>query len=216
MPLQNRVNPFGELFRTDERGTMMGNRGGVLHNGHREIVSHFKNRRWITCVLTFKGRQRVVMSEGLYTELFFLDEAVAFGAGHRPCAECRRARFNAFRDAWQKRSGLDRRPMADEMDMELHAARLEGKRTKVTYDAALRALPDGTFIEVGGSAYLLWKGAQLLWSADGYGRREMRSKDEIVRVLTPRPIVECFEQGYEPAVHETATRWTETVGAASV
>ncbi len=216
MPLQNRVNPFGELFRTHARGTMMGNRGGVLHNGHREIVGHFTNRRWITCVLAFKGRQRVVMSERLYTELFFLDEAVAFAAGHRPCAECRRVRFNAFREAWQKRSGLDRRPMADEMDMELHAARLEGKRKKVTYDAVLGALPDGTFIEVGGSAYLLWKGAQLLWSADGYGCRQMRSNDEIVRVLTPRPIVECFERGYEPAVHETATRWTETVEAASV
>lgn len=90
MPLQNRVDPFGNIFRTAARGTMLGNRGGALHNSDREIVRGYKSRRWITCVLEFRGRQRIVMSPNLYTELFFLDEAVAFAAGHRPCAECRR------------------------------------------------------------------------------------------------------------------------------
>ncbi len=88
MPLQNRVDPFGNLFRTPARGTMMGNRGGVLH-ANREIVRPYKSRRWITCLLEFRGWHRVVMSERRYTELFFLDEATAFAAGHRPCCECR-------------------------------------------------------------------------------------------------------------------------------
>src|SRR5580704_4191915 len=88
MPLQNRVDPFGNLFRTPARGTMVGNRGGVLHNSEREIVRNYKSRRWITCVLEFKGRRRIVMTERRYTELFFLDEATAFAARHRPCAEC--------------------------------------------------------------------------------------------------------------------------------
>ena len=125
MPLQNRVDPFGELFRTSARGTMMGNRGGALHNSDREIIRCFKSRRWITCVLQFRGRHRIVMSERRYTELFFLDEAVAFAAGHRPCAECRRERFNAFRHSWRRSSGQDHLPMADEMDLELHPARID-------------------------------------------------------------------------------------------
>ena len=88
MPFQNRVDPWGRIFRSSARGTLMGNRGGALHNERREIVRQHKGRRWITCVLEFKGRYRKVMTPGRYTELFFLDEAVAFAAGHRPCAEC--------------------------------------------------------------------------------------------------------------------------------
>src|ERR1700739_433376 len=100
MPLQNRVNPSGVIFASPARGTLMGHRGGVLHNPQGESVRQYASRRWITCLLEFKGRHRVVMSPGRYTELFFLDEAVALAAGHRPCAECRRARVNDFRRAW--------------------------------------------------------------------------------------------------------------------
>src|ERR1700735_4234236 len=100
MPLQKRVDTFGNLLSTLARGEMMVNRGGALHNSDREIVRSYKSRRWIACVLEFKGRRRTVMSERRYTELFFLDEAVAFAAGHRPCAECRRGRFKAFRERW--------------------------------------------------------------------------------------------------------------------
>ena len=128
MPLQNRVDPFGNLIRTHARGTLMGNRGGALHNTEREIVRNYKSRLWITCVLEFRGRRRTVMAERRYTELFFLDEAVAFAAGHRPCAECRRERFNAFKDAWRRARGLDNLPFADEMDMELHPARTDSQK----------------------------------------------------------------------------------------
>ena len=84
MPLENRVDPFGNIFRSPARGTFMGNRGGALHNESREIVRTYKRRRWITCVLEFRGRHREIMAPRRYTELFFLDEAVAFAAGHRP------------------------------------------------------------------------------------------------------------------------------------
>jgi hypothetical protein len=107
MPLQNRVDPFGNLFRTPARGTMMGNRGGVLH-ANREIIRPHKSRRWIMCVLEFKDRHRIVMSERRYTELFFLDEATALAAGHRPCRECRRERFSAHQivmDLMRQRAG---------------------------------------------------------------------------------------------------------------
>src|SRR6266568_2878440 len=103
MPLQNRVDPCGTIFATSARGTLMGNRGGVIHSQAREIVRPYASRRWIACLLEFKGRWRRVMSPNRYTELFFLDEAVALAAGHRPCAGCRRERFNAFKAAWSHR-----------------------------------------------------------------------------------------------------------------
>jgi hypothetical protein len=201
MPLQNRVDPFGNIFRTHARGTMMGNRGGALHSSDREIVRSYKSRRWITCVLEFKGRYRKVMSEGRYTELFFLDEATAFAAGHRPCAECRRERYNAFRDAWWLRSKGERRPFADEMDLELHAARVD-KGNKVTYEAALSSLPDGAFVRVEGGAHLVWRDALLLWTPEGYASK-YRPQDVVVTVLTPKPIVECFRGGYVPQIHSS-------------
>src|SRR5216684_524132 len=155
MPLQNRVDPFGNLIRTAARGTMMGNRGGTLHNGDREIVRGYKSRRWIACVLEFRDRHRTVMSPNRYTELFFLDEAVAFAAGHRPCAECRRERFNAFRDAWMLREGAEAPPCrADAIDAVLHPARIGSHGIKVTYKAALDSLPNGCFVRIDRSPYL--------------------------------------------------------------
>jgi len=205
MPLQNRVDPFGGLIRSAARGTMMGNRGGALHNADREIVRGHKSRRWITCVLEFRGRQRVVMSPNRYTELFFLDEAVAFAAGHRPCAECRRERYNAFKGAWQLAHQLDEPPFADEMDAELHAARIE-KRKKVAWEAALRSLPDGCFVQIERDACLVLGDALLLWTPQGYARRDARPRNSIVTVLTPEPIVGCFRLGYQPQIHQTAWR----------
>ncbi|MDO3639880.1 hypothetical protein Q2100_29330, partial [Mycolicibacterium sp. KC 300] len=98
MPLQNRVTPDGDIIATEARGTLMGNRG-VLHDADRRIVRRSRNRMWLICLLEFRERRRSVMTPGSYTELFFLDEAVALAAGHRPCAECRRDRYRAFLDA---------------------------------------------------------------------------------------------------------------------
>src|ERR1700676_5223498 len=168
MPLQNRVDPCGNIFRSPARGTFMGNRGGALHNADREIVRSFKSKRWIACVLEFRGRYRRVMSPRRYTELFFLDEAVAFAAGHRPCAECRREPFNAFKDAWQRAHRQADPPFADEMDLELHPARFDRRRKKVTYQAALRSLPDGCFVQLDGSACVIWQDSLLVWTPEGY------------------------------------------------
>ncbi len=179
---------------------MMGNRGGVLHNGDREIVRNYKSRRWITCLLEFKGWHRIVMSERRYTELFFLDEAVAFAAGHRPCAECRRERFNAFKEAWRRAKKLEALPFADEMDLELHRTRIE-KRQKVTHEAAASLLPDGCFVEIDGSAWLVSGGELLLWTPEAYTTRIARPNDLTVTVLTPAPVVECFRHGYKPEIN---------------
>src|SRR5262245_6877749 len=94
-PKQNRVDPFGRLHAVEARGTWMGNRG-VLHNERGQVVAQWRLKRWITCTLSFKNRWRPVFTPRRYSELFFLDEATAFSAGHRPCAECRRERYNEF------------------------------------------------------------------------------------------------------------------------
>jgi len=97
--LQNRVDPLGNIIKTPARGQWMGNRG-VIHNDKKEILRPFKLKAWITCKLEFKNWKRQVMTPNRYTELFFLDEATAFGAGHRPCFECRRDDYNLFKSYW--------------------------------------------------------------------------------------------------------------------
>ena len=175
----------------------MGNRGGVLHNDNREIVRQYAGRRWITCLLEFKGWWRAVMSPNRYTELFFLDEAVALAVGHRPCAECRRDRFNAFKDAWARSKDLNGKnlPLVDQIDRELHASRIDGKKQKVTYQALLDELPDGCFVQIDGSSYLVWGDALFLWSPEGYLARQHRPSEGTVTVLTPEPVVRCLREG---------------------
>ncbi|HEY2843021.1 MAG TPA: hypothetical protein VGJ09_05195 [Bryobacteraceae bacterium] len=206
MPLQNRVDPSGTIFASAARGTFLGNRGGALHNANREIVRPYASRRWITCLLEFKGRRRSVMSPGQYTELFFLDEAVALAAGHRPCAECRRNRFNAFKDAWI-RAGEPRAAnalLADEMDQELHRARIDRQKGKITWQAALHSLPDGCFVQIDGASYLVWDRTLLLWSPEGYRNKRKFADNLTVTVLTPEPIVRCLRQGYIPEIHASS------------
>jgi hypothetical protein len=156
------------------------------------------------CVLSFRGRKRTVMLPGRYTELFFLDEATALSAGHRPCAECRRERFNAFRAAWQMGLGLSSPPTADEMDRQLHAERLGPHRVKQTFVAELKELPSGVFIQhdAGGGEkpYLVWDDDLLAWSPGGYRQRLARPRNAEVVVLTPSSTVEVIRAGYVPEI----------------
>lgn len=181
----------------------MGNRGGAIHDHDRRIVRQFATRRWITCVLEFKGRRRTVMSPGRYTELFFLDEAVALAAGHRPCAECRRGRFNEFKQAWIRavNSSAQQFLYADEIDLELHRSRIDRAKGKVTWQASLNSLPDGAFIRIDEASYLIWGGSLLRWSPAGYVEKQRRPDGLTATVLTPEPIVGCLRCGYKPEVH---------------
>jgi hypothetical protein len=147
------------------------------------------------------------MSPGRYTELFFLDEAVALASGHRPCAECRRERFNAFKDAWIRSGdslGGKNAPLADEIDKELHRTRIDRRKGKISYEASLSSLPDGCFVQLEGSSYLVWGDKLLLWSPEGYLRNGHRPSDLTVTILTPEPVVRCIRQGYRPEVHESS------------
>jgi hypothetical protein len=209
MPFQNRVDPWGRLHAVAARGTLLGNRG-ILHNGHKEIVAQWKTKAWITCRLVWRGRQRTIMTPGSYTELFFLDEATAFSAGHRPCAECRRERFREFKLLWRAANSemiASPEPSVAEIDKILHAERTLRGGKKVTYEAELGTLPDGTLIEVGSAAYLIWAKRLLQWSFAGYAEiNESPPLQRNARVLTPASIVRMFRDGFRPEAHESVQK----------
>jgi hypothetical protein len=170
MPLQNRVNPLGELFASPARGSLFGNRGGRFHTDARTLTARrWASRQWICCVLDFKNRRRDVWGR-FYTELFFLDEPTALAAGHRPCFECRRQDAEAFAEAWRKARRLGTRPYADAMDTVLHDQRLDG-RTKRLHRREIDALPDGAFIALDSAAFSIRGNALLHWTPEGYDAR---------------------------------------------
>jgi hypothetical protein len=206
MALHNRVTPAGEIVADPARGLFVGNRG-ILHDDARRLGrARWRHKNWITCLLDFKGRRRDVMSPRRYTELFFLDEAVALAAGHRPCAECRRDRYRAFVAAWAAGTGHDGPPpRAHELDAVLHAARIDPTtRRQRTYMAELSCLPDGAFIRLEDAPLLVLGDRLLPWAPGGYGDAVARPSGGSVCVLTPRPSVAVLAAGYRPALYPGA------------
>lgn len=206
-PLQNRVDPFGQIVAAGARGAFMGNRGGCMHDerqrlGRRRWVS----ARWITCLLEFRGWHREVMTPRRYTELFFLDEATAFAAGHRPCAECRHGDLGRFREAWVAGNpawGFEPRTSISAIDAVLHRERTAAHRP-APVDCA--ALPGGVFVtrpNAPAVALLAWGGRLHEWSFGGY-RGVPQIAEGVVTVLTPATVVNAFRAGYIPLVHPTA------------
>jgi hypothetical protein len=181
----------------------MGNRG-CLHDAAQRIRRAFGVKRWIVCVLQFKGRRRRLMAPGRYTELFFLDEATALAAGHRPCAECQRERYLLFREHWTAATGTAGVPSAAELDEAVHAERVDGPR-KRTYTERLARLPAGVIVaHDGDAAGLVLDGTLRPWRPGGYGPPLARPAAEPVRVLTPRSIVGAIAHGYPVGLHASA------------
>jgi hypothetical protein len=175
----------------------MGNRG-LLHNEHREIVRPFRLKAWLICVLEFKGRHRAVMTPRLYTELFFLDEATAFAAGHRPCFECRREAAQHFRQCWVRGNpgySFTETTSINEIDAILHDERLAPAGS---FMARTGELPDGVFVLYEDQPHLVAGGALFLWSPFGYEEAVAPSPDIALAVLTPRSTVNAFRMGYVP------------------
>jgi hypothetical protein len=212
MPRQNRVTPFSTLIATPARGTLTGNRG-CLHDDHGQIRRDYQGQRWIICLLEFKGRQRAIMQPGHYTELFFLDEATALAAGHRPCAECQRDRFNLFRELWAKGNPAvtaTTRPAAASIDAVLHAERTATGSEQHRYCSALDDLPEGTFVTDGEHrAYVVLKQRLVEWSPAGYNSPAAHVINFPVRVLTPSSIVRTLAAGYPVNVHASAQQIVE-------
>ena len=205
MTLQNRVTPTGEIVADPGRGLLMGNRG-CLHTPDRRLgTARWRSKLWICCTLTFKGVRRDVMPPGRWTALFFLDEATALAAGHRPCAYCRRADYVAYAQAWQSAQGLPVRPSATEMDARLHAERVAPRtRRQLTRPARVRDLPDGVMVRHAGVVGLLRAGSLRPWSFQGYGPAVAIAPVTEVEVLTPPSSVAALRAGFRPLLHPTA------------
>lgn len=203
MPLQNRVTPEGEIVAIAARGSMMGNRGGALHDQTRSLGRRrWVSRQWICCVLSFKNRHRQVMQTNRYTELFFLDEATALAAGHRPCFECRRQDAVKFAEAWATAHGLTTPPKAGEMDKVLHGERLQTDGGKRTHTMPWTTLPDGTVVRLPDGPALVLADKVWPWTPDGYTAPAPRPEGpHQACVLTPPAIVATLRSGYQPMLH---------------
>ena len=200
MVLQNRITPFGELIATPARGTLMGNRGGRLHDAARKLTARrWTSKQWICCRLAFNDRHRTVWGDS-YTELFFLDEVTALAAGHRPCFECRRRDAEHFARLF---AASETRATADAMDDVLHSERLDGLAKRV-HRAQIDTLPDGAMIAMEGEAFALRGGKMLHWTPQGYDSASPSPRGGEVDVLTPPSIVTVLTRGYQPQWHPSA------------
>jgi hypothetical protein len=207
MALRNRVTPLSEIVADPARGLVYGNRG-CLHDATGTIRRRYAVRRWIACRLEFKGWRRGPLRQpGRFTELFFLDEATAFAAGHRPCALCRREDYVRFSALWRAAHAGERG--ADAMDARLHAERLApDRRTQRRHTALFGALPDGAFVVRDGDPWVVCGGALRRWTVAGYADRARRpGGGERAEVVTPPSLVAVLAAGWEPVVpllHPTA------------
>jgi len=200
MPLQNRVTPFGDIVAIPQRGMFTGNRGIIHDPATRTLLNRrWASKAWLTCLCEFRGRRRAVMARRSWTELFFLDEAVALAAGHRPCFFCRRESAEAFRNAWALGRAV-KVPAAAEMDAVLHGERLNhGRKRLHAQRGPADELPDGSVIAAAAEAYTLARGRAFRWTVHGYeGPVEIPREDA---VLTPPSTLGALRAGYRPVLH---------------
>jgi len=202
MPLQNRVTPLGDIIATPHRGMFTGNRGIIHDPRTKTLTRRWASRAWLTCVCEFRGRRREVMGGRSWTELFFLDEATALAAGHRPCFFCRRDDANRFRAAWEEGNGV-RRVLARDIDAVLHRERLSGAKKRMhALPMSLQELPDGAMLQEGAESYLVLQSRALKWSPAGYRNAPNAIKDAML--LTPPSTLRALSAGYRPVLHKSA------------
>jgi hypothetical protein len=203
MPLQNRVTPTGDIIATPQRGMFTGNRG-IIHDPATKTLlnKRWASQAWLVCVCEFRGRRREVMGTRSWTELFFLDEATALAAGHRPCFYCRRDDANRFRAAWEQGNGASSL-LARDIDAVLHRERLDrGRKRLHPLPAPLERLPDGAIVQQGAESYLIAQGRALLWSPAGYRKSEHVIMNAML--LTPPSTLRAMAAGYRPVLHPSA------------
>jgi hypothetical protein len=206
--LQNRVTPFGDILAIPERGLFTGNRGIIHDPATRMLLSRrWSTKAWIVCLLHYKGVRRQVMARRSWTELFFLDEATALAAGHRPCFYCRRKDAEHFRSCWADGNRVAA-PSAPAMDAALHAERLDGKaKRRHSLPVPVDRLPDGAMVAVGDDAFVMAGHRPFLWTPAGY-RQALEIADG-ARLLTPPSTLHALRAGYRPALHPSLGVATE-------
>ncbi|MFN2471231.1 MAG: hypothetical protein ABR583_09655 [Gaiellaceae bacterium] len=208
MPLQNRVTPLGDLIADSGRGLAYGNRG-CLHDETGRIIRRYNGKRWIVCRLRFRGWHRhPLLQPGRFTELFFLDEATAFAAGHRPCALCRHEDYLRFGAIWRELH--PRQIGADAIDEQLHAERIApDTRQQLRHRAPLGELPDGAFVLEEGAPWVVLGPELRRWTQAGYVQSRPRPTDTVATLVTPPSLVAVLRAGWQPVVpllHPSAQR----------
>jgi hypothetical protein len=202
MPLQNRVTPTGDIVATPHRGLFTGNRGIIHDPATKTLTRRWASQAWLTCVCEFRGWRREVMGGRSWTELFFLDEATALAAGHRPCFFCRREDANRFRAAWEQGNGVTDVRLKD-IDAVLHRERLDGAKKRLHALAVpLEQLSDGAMVQSGDESFVIAQGRVLLWSPGGYREASHAIKDAML--LTPPSTLRTLDAGYSPVLHSSA------------
>jgi hypothetical protein len=195
--------PSGEIVSRPQRGLFTGNRGIIHDPATKTLLNRrWSSKAWLTCVCEFRGRRRDVMGTRSWTELFFLDEATAFAAGHRPCFYCRRDDANRFRAAWEEGNDVGH-ASAPDIDEVLHRERLNGRVKRLhALPKPIEELPDGAMVRAGERSYLIARGKALLWSFDGY--RELKNPIPDAALLTPPSTLRALDSGYQPILHPSA------------
>jgi hypothetical protein len=209
MPRRNRVDPFGDLHAVSGRGLLTGNRGCLVDDNER-VVRHHASALWIACVTEFRGWRSPLAARHHWTPIFFLDDAVALAAGHRPCALCRRDAYRSYRDGVTRSAGSPRPLLASELNLRLAAERLRRGRgldragDRITWRAPSADLPAGTIVlDPERRPRLLLDDRTLRFTFDGWTDPRRRPSGE-VEVLTPQTSVRALASGYTPLLHPTA------------
>ncbi|MBB6486126.1 hypothetical protein [Rhizobium lusitanum] len=212
MHLQNRVTPFGDIVAISQRGMFTGNRGIIHDPSTRTLLrKRWASKAWLVCSCSYKGQHREVMATRSWTELFFLDEAVALAAGHRPCFLCRRPAAEAYRACWAIGTG-EAFPSARRIDAVLHAERLDRRAKRLHRVTMLSDLPNGAVIAQGEEAFTLHGGCAYRWTNEGYARPQTLKSAEWL--LTPPSTVKALRAGYVPLFHPTIATNSDEQGHA--
>jgi hypothetical protein len=201
-PARNRVTPMGDIEALALRGAWTGNRG-IIHSD-REIVRFHASDLWITCALAFRGRWHEQWQPHHYTFLYFYDEAVSFAAGHRPCAECRRESYDAYRLAWSRGLRVDV-PSAGVMNRQLHGERIHrGTHRRRIHSAPWADLPDGVFVLIDDASAVVVGGQLAVWTRDGYRHQRARPTSGRAELITPPSTVAALRAGYPVQIDDAA------------
>ncbi len=210
MPRRNRVDPWGDLHAVSARGLLTGNRGCVVDD-HERVVRHHGSSLWIACLTRFRGWRFPLARPRRWTPLFFLDDAVALAAGHRPCATCRRADYTAYRDAVTRATGASAPLLGWQLNARLQAERhrrgrgLDRAADRITWSAPFPELPTGTVVVAADrTCQLVLPDLLLRFSFAGWTDAVPRPPDGAATVLTPPTSVAALAHGYQPLLHPSA------------
>jgi hypothetical protein len=212
-PMRNRVTPWGDIVAIEQRGAWLGNRG-ILHEG-TDVVRYHRSQLWITCRLEYRDWRLAQWQPHHFTVLYFFDEAVSLAAGHRPCALCRRADYDAFRWAWAgragapppTRAGLAGLPAAKELDRQLHQERIvRGSHRRRLHPMGWSTVPAASFVALDGQPYLVLADSLARWTPQGYRDQRSRPRTGTAEVITPPSTVAALRGGYRPQLDAGADR----------